>query len=436
MKFYDRQKELALLKEIEKQSQDIAQMTFMVGRRRIGKTRLLLHAYKESTYLYFFVARKNEALLIEEFVEEVKRKLNIPIYGEIKSFAQLFDLLMHTSKTRHFTLIIDEFQEFETINRSVFSDMQRIWDLNKDDSKLNLIMCGSIYSMMQRIFENSKEPLFGRATRRIHLKAFDIDTVKEIIGDYLPEYSNDDLLAFYMLTGGVAKYMESLAMVRAFTFDSIVDFVFEENSIFLSEGKNVLIEEFGKDYTNYFSILSLIASGKTSRVEIESIMEIQTGGFLERLESEYGLISRVRPLFSKPNSRSVKFRIDDNFLRFWFRFIYKYRSAVEASNMEFMKQMVRRDYSVYSGRVLEQYFTEKLMLEQRYNLIGSYWERNNMNEIDIVAVDDLNKKILIAEVKRNPDNISIGLLKDKAKNIVSKFKDYSFEFVGLSIEDM
>ena len=112
MKFYDRQKELALLKEIEKQSQDIAQMTFMVGRRRIGKTRLLLHAYKESTYLYFFVARKNEALLIEEFVEEVKRKLNIPIYGEIKSFAQLFDLLMHTSKTRHFTLIIDEFQEF------------------------------------------------------------------------------------------------------------------------------------------------------------------------------------------------------------------------------------------------------------------------------------------------------------------------------------
>lgn len=436
MKFYDRHKELTLLKRIEEQSQDVAQMTFMVGHRRIGKTTLLLHAYRESTCLYFFVAKKSEVLLVEEFMEEVRGKLNIAVYGEIKTFAQLFDLLMNASKSQHFTLIIDEFQEFETVNRSVFSDMQRIWDLNKDDSKINLIMSGSIFSMMKRIFEGSKEPLFGRATNRIHLKAFDIDTIKEILSDYYPGYNNEDLLAFYMLTGGVAKYIELLIMGRAFTFDAIIDLVFDENSLFLSEGKNVLIEEFGKDYANYFSIMSLIASGKTSRVEIESVMEIQTGGFLDRLESEYGLIRKVRPIFAKPNSRSVKYLVEDNFLSFWFRFVYKYRSAVEASNMEFLKEIVRRDYSVYSGRVLEQYFTEKLMLEQRYNLIGSYWERNNMNEIDIVAVDDLNKKILIAEVKRNPDNISIGLLKDKAKNIVSKFKDYSFEFVGLSIEDM
>ena len=436
MKFYDREKELALLAQIEKKSHQSAQMTFMVGRRRIGKTRLLLHAYKESTHLYFFVARKSEALLLEEFVEEVRRKLDIPIYGEIKSFAQLFELLMDASKRKPFTLIIDEFQELETVNRSVFSDMQRIWDLNKEESKINLIMSGSIYSMMQRIFENSKEPLFGRATQRIHLKAFDIDTIKEILADFSPHYSNEDLLAFYMLTGGVAKYIELLTMAEAFTLDSIIDEVFDEHSLFLSEGKNVLIEEFGKDYANYFSILSLIASGKTSRVEIESIMEIQTGGFLDRLESQYGLITKVRPIFAKPNSRSVKYKIEDNFLSFWFRFIYKYRGAVEAGNMSFMKDIVKRDYQMYSGTILEKYFIEKLMLEQRYNIIGSYWERGNQNEIDIVAVDDLNKRILIVEVKRNEDNISIDLLKKKAKKIVEKYKDYQFEFVGRSIKDM
>src|SRR5690554_5863937 len=158
--------------------------------------------------------------------------------------------------------------------------------------------------------------------------------LKEILNDYYPTYTPEDLLAFYLFTGGVAKYVELLVQAEAFTFEAMLNEIMSENSLFLEEGKNVLIDEFGKDYGNYFSILSLIASGKTSRVEIESIMEIQTGGFLERLENEYGLIKKVRPILAKPNSRTVKYSIEDNFLKFWFRFIYKYRSAVEAGNLE------------------------------------------------------------------------------------------------------
>lgn len=436
MKFYDRQKEISLLEEIEKRSHNNAQMTFMVGRRRIGKTRLLLQAYKKSTYIYLFVAKKNEALLCEEFVEEIKQALGITIYGDFKTFSQLFGYLMELSKTHHFTLIIDEFQEFDNINSSIFSDMQNIWDSNKDESKINLIMSGSIYSMMKRIFEGSKEPLFGRATNRIQLKAFDIYTIKEILSDFAPSYTNEDLLAFYMLTGGVAKYIELLVMSNSFTLKSIIDAVFDDNSLFLSEGKNILIEEFGKDYGNYFSILSLIASGKTSRVEIESIMEIQTGGFLDRLESEFGLIRKVRPILAKPNSRTVKYVIDDNFLNFWFRFIYKYRSAVEASNLDYLKQIVMRDYTMYSGYILEKYFTEKIKLEKQYSNIGSYWERNNQNEIDIVAINDLEEKVLIAEVKRNKDKISIDNLEEKAIKLKSKLQNYSFQYKGFSINDM
>lgn len=436
MKFYNREKELARLAKIEKQAEKSAQMTFMVGRRRIGKTRLLINAYKDSICLYFFVAKKSESLLCEEFLEEVKNKLNIPIFGSITTFKDLFSLLMSLSKERHFTLIIDEFQEFDSVNSSIYSDMQNIWDSNKQDSKINLIMCGSVYSMMKRIFEGSKEPLFGRATNRIHLKAFDIDTIKEILSDYSPNYLNDDLLAFYMITGGVAKYIELLVQAEAFTLDDILDTIFDENSLFLSEGKNVLIEEFGKDYGNYFSILSLIASGKTSRVEIESIMEIQTGGFLTRLEDEYGLISKVRPILSKPGSRIVKYNIDDNFLNFWFRFIFKYRSSVEAGNLKYIRDIVERDYTVYSGRILEKYFTEKVMLEMKYNIIGNYWERNNVNEIDIVAINEVEKVALIAEVKRNAQKISLPELEVKASKIKSMLKNYKFVFKGYSLEDM
>src|SRR5690606_25821502 len=100
-------------------------------------------------------------------------------------------------------------------------------------------------------------------------------TIKEIMYDYFPEYSNEDLLAFYMITGGVAKYVELLVQADALSVDTVFEEIFSENSLFLDEGKNVLIDEFGKDYGNYFSILTLIASGKTSRVEIESILNIQ-----------------------------------------------------------------------------------------------------------------------------------------------------------------
>lgn len=436
MKFYNRDQELALLSKIEETSMEFAQMTFVVGRRRIGKTSLLLEAYRKHNCLYFFVAKKNEALLCMEFVEEVKQKLKVPIFGEIKTFKALFGFLMELSMSRHFILIIDEFQDFNTVNASVFSDMQHAWDSYKQESKINLILCGSVYSMMMRIFENAKEPLFGRATQRIYLKAFDIVTLKQIVKDNYPDFTPEDILAFYLFTGGVAKYVELLVQHKAFTKPAILAEMLGEHSIFLEEGKNVLIDEFGKDYLNYFSILSLIALGKTSRVEIESIMEIETGGFLDRLENEYGLIIKIRPVFAKLNSRKLKYAISDNFLSFWFRFIYKHRSAVEAGNLDYINEIIVRDYNTYSGKILEKYFIEKLKMEKKYNTIGTYWERGNENEIDIVAVNDIEKVILFAEVKRNKSNISMGKLVEKSARLLEGFKGYKALYVGYGLEDV
>ncbi|NDV56636.1 ATP-binding protein [Bacteroides sp. 519] len=435
MKFYNREKELALLAKIEDRSRKAAQMTFLVGRRRIGKTSLLVKAYPENS-LYFFVEKKNEALLCEEFLEEIKNKLHVAPHGEIKTFKNLFIYLMDLSVERSFTLIIDEFQEFSTINSAVYSEMQHIWDKKKAESRINLILCGSIYSMMHRIFENSKEPLFGRATQRIHLKEFGINTLKEILEDNAPNYSSDDLLAFYMLTGGVARYVELLVEAQAFTLPTILDEFFSENSFFLDEGKNVLIDEFGKDYGNYFSILSLIAASKTSRPEIESILEMQIGGYLDRLEADFNIIGKVRPMFAKPGSRSVKYQIYDNFLNFWFRFIYKYRSAVEMGNLQYVRTIVERDYAVYSGRVLEKYFMQQLKQSGCFSEIGSYWESGNKNEIDIVGVNDLEKTITFVEVKRKRENVSLEVLKEKSTALCAKFKGYNVEYRALGMEDM
>jgi AAA+ ATPase superfamily predicted ATPase len=246
MQFYDREAELAALEKTELRARETAQMTFVVGRRRVGKTALLTRACQTGDNLYFFVSRKNEALLCGEFIEEIQTKLAVTVFGTIKTFKDIFGYLMDLSASRHFTLIIDEFQEFQSINPSIYSDMQKFWDAKKDASKINLILCGSVYSLMKQIFEQAKEPLFGRSTARLHVRPFSVCTLKEILRDNCPEYSNDDLLAFYMITGGVAKYVELLVTAKAFDLDSIINEICTDNSEFLDEGRNMLIDEFGK----------------------------------------------------------------------------------------------------------------------------------------------------------------------------------------------
>ncbi|PID88874.1 MAG: ATPase [Bacteroidia bacterium] len=435
--FYNREKERALLERIAQKSLHTAQMTFVVGRRRVGKTALLLHTFSNSDTLYFFIEKKNEVLLCQEFVNEIRYKFDIPIFGEMRTFKEVFAFLMHLSQERPFTLIIDEFQEFQNLNASIYSEMQHIWDANKDKSKLNLILCGSVYTLMTKIFEDSKEPLFGRATAQLKLKSFDINTIKSIISDYEPHFTNEDLLAFYLFTGGVAKYVELLVAERAFSLEAIVEIVFSENSLFLDEGRNMLVSEFGKYYGNYFSILSLLASSKTSRSEIESILDINVGGFLDKLETEYSLIAKIRPIFAKPASRTVKYKINDNFLNFWFRFIYKYRSVVEIGNFEYLKTIFKRDYTMYSGKILEQYFIEKMITEENLSQIGTYWEKGNQNEIDIVAVNASEKFAILAEVKCQKERININTLKSKAQKLIEQhLKGYTIEYRALSIGEM
>jgi len=434
MKFYNREKELKNLKKIEEASKESAKMTIIVGRRRIGKTTLIKEAYPQK--LYLFVSKKNETLLCEEFVKIIEHQLEVKVFGEIKKFNELFEYLMELSTQRAFTVIIDEFQEFLTINKSLYSEMQNIWDSYKDRSQMNLVLSGSIYSLMKRIFEDKKEPLFGRANNKIELKAFSVLTLKEILEDYYPHYSHDNLLSFYILTGGVAKYVEIFVDAKAFTLEEQLALIFDDYSLFLEEGKNLLIEEFGKEYTTYFSILSLIASSKTSRREIESILEKNIGGYLDKLENEYRIIKKIKPIFAKEGSRTLKYEIIDNFFNFWFRFIYKYRTAIELENYEYVKNIVKRDYETYSGLFLERYFQEKLRLSYAYSNIGNYWERGNQNEIDIVAVNEEKKSMLIGEVKRNPKKIDLHKVEKKALKLTSKYKDYSVEYRGFSLRDM
>ena len=435
MRFYNRGKETQTLQSIENMSAEYAQMTVITGRRRIGKTTLIRHAFKRLPLIYFFVGRKSEAMLCRELTEIVKNVLGDEL-GTFTSMSALFSSLMNISKQKNFTLVFDEFQNFSTVNASFFSDMQHLWDNHKDESQMNLVLCGSLYSMMTKIFDDRKEPLYGRATHRIRLQPFTLDTLKEIMREHHPKYMPDDILTFYMVTGGVAKDVEQLIMHHAFTKETIIQTVFSYGSYFLEEGRDMLSDEFGKEYGNYFSILAAIASGETSRGEITNYTGIECGGHLDKLEKSYDLINRLRPYLQPEGSRNLKYELKDNFLTFWFRFIYKYRSAIEIGNLEYVQEKVLADYETFSGKILERYFRQKYRETGFYNIVTNYWEKNNLNEIDLIAVNEVDHILIIGECKRNAKRINLHTLQEKSQTILQKQKRFKAEYVGMSLDDM
>ena len=206
--------------------------------------------------------------------------------------------------------------------------------------------------------------------------------------------------------------------------------------MFIDEGRNLLITEFGKNYGTYFSILSEIANGHYTQGEIESALGgTAIGGYLSKLENVYNLITRERPIFAKPGTKkNVRYIIERN------------RSYIELQNFDDLRQLAKADYPTYSGRVLEKYFKQKLAETGGFKEIGSWWEtkssigkqRINSYEIDIVALKSSGKKALIAEVKRVPENnYSHTVFMEKVEHLKQKeMSKYDIETQVLGLKDM
>ena len=445
MRFYNRENEIAELRRIAQLSfTHNSRMTVVTGRRRIGKTSLIKKAFEhaDEPMLYFFTGRKAEAALADDFVQEIRHKLHGYVPEGVRSVTAVLRYLFERARSEKFTLVIDEFQEFMTVNPSLFSDLQNLWDSYRLESRMNLVLSGSVLSMMRRIFTESHEPLFGRADNIINLRPFKIKVIKEILRDYNPSYTPEDLLLLYTLSGGIPKYIELFCDNGHVSAESMLAFTISPMSPFIEEGRNLLITEFGRDYGTYFSILLSIAQGQTTQGEISaSLGGMAIGGHLERLENSYHILTKYRPVMSKPGSKNtVRFRIGDNFLQFWFRFIERNRSLIELDNYDDLLAIVRRDFPTYSGLMLEKYFRQKLAEEGGFREIGSWWEAKagkEAHEIDIVGLKTEGKSALVAEVKRNARNYDNKLFMEKVEHLRTKIlAGYEIETRLFTLEDL
>lgn len=436
MKFYDRELELNALGNSWHLSEEKSRMTTLVGRRRTGKTSLLLKSAEGKMCLYFYVSKDNEQVLCRKFQEQAVNVLGAPILGQAGTFGELFESLMRYGMDHHYTLIIDEFQNFLYVNNAIPSVIQDIWDRYKDTSHVNLILCGSIYSMMKRIFDNGDEPLYGRRDSNMRLLPFSVDTLKTILADHNPTYKPDDLLCLYMLTGGVAKYVSLLMDAKAVTKERMLNYVFSPDSPFLSEGTELLASEFGRDYGTYFSILQLVAGGMTTQAEIDSVIGKNSGAYLNTLHEDYTFISKNTPILSKPGVRNIKWQIDDPFLRFWFRFVYPYQGLIESNQLALLRKHVADSYQQFTGKTLERYFHDRAMQSGQFSRIGNWWDRRGENEIDMVALNEFDHTGILAEIKRNKQKCNSSDLQRKVEFLPPEITSYRLVLQTLSLEDM
>ena len=233
-----------------------SRMTVVTGRKRVGKTTLIRKSLKNKPSVTWFMTAATEKDLVARLTQATVSALGPIVPEGLTTFAGLFEALMIYARHHHFSLVMDEFQNLAKVNSGLFARIQDIWDSNKDQTHMHLILSGSSYSMMKKIFEDNREPLFGRATTKIHLRPFAADELITLVEQAPVKISNDDLLALYSITGGVALYVADFVDNGIFHKEEMFEWTVRPGSLFLSEGYDLAFGSGGRTIDVYFHTAS------------------------------------------------------------------------------------------------------------------------------------------------------------------------------------
>ncbi len=447
MRFYGRNEELSVLhRQFELvQTNRVARMAVVTGRRRIGKTTLVLKAFASGVvpFVYLFVSKaETEESLAATLIATIGTQLSVAYPPSLRNLSQAVAWAMHLSQTRPFVLMIDECQDLSSVNSGFWAQLQKVWDLNKSNSQLLLIMSGSIQSALEKIFGAQSEPLFGRADVLMTVSAFTTQEMMEIFQDQTPTAQDTDLLTLYALTGGVARYVELFVDAGAVKQKEMLDFVFSGNgSWYRAEGYLMAANEFRLEAPIYMEILRKVAAGQTKWAQIQDGIAGSISPYMRRLEELFRIIRRQYPIESKASLRQMRFSVADAYFRFWLRFISSglAQALAETQHWENLKNSVVENLPTFMGRTLEDWFRQQCRESGHWAQVGAWWDRKGENEIDLVAIDRSGKRLLIAEVKTNPakyDSIRLSAKAESFLTVNPQFKDFELKLRGLSVQNM
>ncbi len=383
MKFVDREKELKVLEEAVR---DKKAMVILYGRRRIGKTALVKRFIEDrDDALYLYVPIQSEGAMLRYLAETLYRQTKNPLLkSAFPSFREFMEYLVSLGKI----VVIDEFQRLEKVEGAI-SIMQDVWD---SSDSLKLVLTGSSIGMIHSLALSGNAPLFGRRTLDMKLGPFSPEIVFSLAGDVAAG------MELYSVFGGTPAYIGRIQWNRTALWNA-ERLILRKGAPLYSEPEYLIRSE-TRDPSTYLAVLRYISAGKQAVGEIGDMLAMERNKvsfYLSVLEKEMDLIKKETPVTEdSKKSRRGRYRIVDPYFRFWFRYVFPYRSELEVERVEDVLQIVKRDMESNAGRVAEE--VVRRYAGMGYQKVGSWWNRKG-EEIDIVALNEKRKEILFGEVK-------------------------------------
>ncbi len=445
-KFVNREDELKFLESRYQSSSP--EFIVIYGRRRVGKTELMLKFLENKNGVYFLASKEGDRQNIKDFSHTAGRVLTDEYFGQIE-FPDWFTLFESLFKHRKFcdlaehdkfVLIIDEFPYLIHSNRAIPSVFQKIWELCMKKENIMLVLSGSSVSVMESEVLGYKSPLYGRKTGQWQLDPLDFKHLNE----FLP-YSKEDLVMLWSIVGGIPEYLLKFD-TNLSLWDNVRNNVIQKGTYLYEEVEYLLNEEF-REPKNYKLIFKAIALGYNRLGEIcnyTGLNKSMVSKYLDVLNKLHILREEI-PVTASPKFKRRLYFIHEPFFNFWFRFIYSNRIDLEANRQNEVLAVIKKDFPAYCGLMFEVLVMELIMRKQilcdhLFTKIGRWWHKDK--EIDVVALNDDTKEILFVECKwsiLSSNNASeiLEKLKEKSKYVEwnnGRRKEY-FGIIAKKIED-
>ena len=438
--FVNRTKEL---ESLEKQyAADQSSLVIVYGRRRVGKTALITEFLKRHpNSLYFLATEESETQNLNYFKAQVaeftgNELLKTASVDWFTVFKTLIDYKTEAKKI----IVLDEFQYIGQSNAAFPSVIQKVWDTLLKEANVMLILCGSLVSLMKSQTLDYSSPLYGRRTGQIKLKQIPFNHYHA----FFEGRTNNDLLPFYAVTGGVPKYIE--------TFSGYTDIykAIEQNVLnsqsFLYEEPYFLLQKEVSEIGSYFSLIKAIAMGNHKLSNIATALGLKQTGLTKYLKvlMDLDLIEREVPVteIAPEKSKSGLYRITDNFIAFWFRFVYPYHAYLEKGETAFVLSQIKKNFvQNYTAFVYEDVCRRKMWelsaagtWDFHFDKVGRYWG-SKTGEIDIVAIDTLGGNLVLGECKytTTPKGLSVlHALQEKAAAMLKLTQAKNVQYILFS----
>ena len=423
-RFVDREQEMATLQS--EYDRDGSALVVLYGRRRVGKTTLISEFIKNKKALFFLASEESESQNRLAFQEKAADFLNSDLLKnvEVKSWDVLFRAIMDTHFDSKPVIVLDEFQYLGKSNPAFPSVFQRIWEEILKDRQVMVILCGSLISMMQSQTLAYDSPLYGRRTAQIRLKQIPFAYYHQ----FFPDKSRKELIEMYAVTGGVPKYIELFSQSN--DIYSAIETCVLNRSGYLYDEPHFLLQQEVSEVGSYFSIIKAIAAGNTKLSAIAGVLEVKSTSLTKYLKTliDLDILEREVPVTEDSPEKSKKglYKIKDNYLRFWFAFVYPNMSFIESGHGRIVMDKIRK--SLVRNHIAFVY--EDICRERMWEInaegvwpfyfskLGRYWD--SKEEIDIAAIDPDGKNLILGECKYWQEPVGVSVLREleaKAKTV-------------------